>query len=61
MAGEGMLKIGRHVGQKKPGDGVYKPYNWLKNHRLSTISQLDRLVVIEKGNVVESGTHGRIG
>jgi ATP-binding cassette subfamily B multidrug efflux pump len=26
-------------------------------HRLSTIAQLDRLVVIEKGNVVESGTH----
>ena len=26
-------------------------------HRLSTIAQLDRLVVIEKGNLIESGTH----
>jgi ATP-binding cassette subfamily B multidrug efflux pump len=29
-------------------------------HRLSTIAQLDRLVVIEKGNVVESGTHEKL-
>ena len=26
-------------------------------HRLSTIAQLDRLIVIDKGNLVESGTH----
>ena len=29
-------------------------------HRLSTIAQLDRLVVIDKGSIVESGTHGEL-
>ena len=26
-------------------------------HRLSTIAQLDRLIVIDKGKLIESGTH----
>ena len=29
-------------------------------HRLSTIAQLDRLIVIDKGNLVESGTHNEL-
>ncbi len=29
-------------------------------HRLSTIAQLDRLVVIDQGDLVESGTHGEL-
>ena len=26
-------------------------------HRLSTIAEMDRLVVLDEGNIVESGTH----
>lgn len=29
-------------------------------HRLSTIAALDRLVVIERGNIVEQGTHAEL-
>ncbi len=29
-------------------------------HRLSTIAQLDRLVVMDKGRIVETGTHGEL-
>ncbi|BAN47455.1 ABC transporter ATP-binding protein [Metapseudomonas resinovorans] len=29
-------------------------------HRLSTIARMDRLVVLDKGHVVESGTHGQL-
>jgi len=29
-------------------------------HRLSTIAMLDRLVVIDEGQIVESGTHGEL-
>jgi ATP-binding cassette subfamily B multidrug efflux pump len=29
-------------------------------HRLSTIAALDRLVVIEQGNIVEQGTHAEL-
>jgi len=29
-------------------------------HRLSTIARMDRLVVLEQGRIVESGTHGEL-
>jgi ATP-binding cassette subfamily B multidrug efflux pump len=29
-------------------------------HRLSTIAQLDRLVVMEKGEIIENGTHDEL-
>lgn len=29
-------------------------------HRLSTIAQLDRIIVLEKGNVIEGGTHNEL-
>jgi ATP-binding cassette subfamily B multidrug efflux pump len=29
-------------------------------HRLSTIAQMDRLVVLERGRIVEQGTHGEL-
>jgi len=29
-------------------------------HRLSTIARLDRLVVMEKGMIVETGTHAEL-
>jgi ATP-binding cassette, subfamily B, multidrug efflux pump len=29
-------------------------------HRLSTIAQMDRLVVLERGHIVEQGTHGEL-
>ena len=29
-------------------------------HRLSTIAHLDRLVVMERGHIVEEGTHGEL-
>lgn len=29
-------------------------------HRLSTIAMLDRLVVLDEGQIVESGTHGEL-
>ncbi|MGJ7460131.1 hypothetical protein ACR80S_03250 [Halomonas sp. MA07-2] len=29
-------------------------------HRLSTIAMLDRLVVIDEGLIVETGTHGEL-
>jgi ATP-binding cassette subfamily B multidrug efflux pump len=29
-------------------------------HRLSTIARMDRLVVMDKGQVVETGTHGEL-
>ena len=29
-------------------------------HRLSTIAQLDRLVVIDAGNLIESGSHDEL-
>jgi ATP-binding cassette, subfamily B, multidrug efflux pump len=29
-------------------------------HRLSTIARMDRLVVIDQGRIVESGTHGQL-
>ncbi len=29
-------------------------------HRLSTLTQMDRLVVLDKGNIVETGTHGEL-
>jgi ATP-binding cassette, subfamily B, multidrug efflux pump len=29
-------------------------------HRLSTLTQMDRLIVLDKGNIVESGTHAEL-
>src|SRR4029077_7835862 len=29
-------------------------------HRLSTIAQMDRLVVLDRGRIVEQGTHGEL-
>ena len=29
-------------------------------HRLSTIAQMDRLLVLDKGQIVESGTHAEL-
>jgi ATP-binding cassette subfamily B multidrug efflux pump len=29
-------------------------------HRLSTIARLDRLVVLDKGRIVEEGTHAQL-
>merc|ERR1712098_799525 len=29
-------------------------------HRLSTIAQMDRLLVLDKGNIVEQGTHAEL-
>jgi ATP-binding cassette subfamily B multidrug efflux pump len=29
-------------------------------HRLSTIARMDRLVVLDKGRIVESGTHAQL-
>ena len=29
-------------------------------HRLSTLTQMDRLVVLDKGRIVETGTHGEL-
>ena len=29
-------------------------------HRLSTIAAMDRLVVIDKGQIIEQGTHGEL-
>jgi ABC-type multidrug transport system, ATPase and permease components len=29
-------------------------------HRLSTLTQMDRLVVLDKGDIVETGTHGEL-
>jgi len=29
-------------------------------HRLSTIARMDRLVVIDKGQVIETGTHAEL-
>ncbi|MER6695005.1 ABC transporter ATP-binding protein, partial [Streptomyces minutiscleroticus] len=29
-------------------------------HRLSTVAGMDRLVVLDQGNVVEQGTHGEL-
>ena len=29
-------------------------------HRLSTIARMDRLVVVERGKIVESGTHAEL-
>ena len=29
-------------------------------HRLSTIARMDRLVVVERGKIVESGTHDEL-
>jgi len=29
-------------------------------HRLSTIARMDRLVVLERGQIVEQGTHGEL-
>ena len=29
-------------------------------HRLSTIARLDRLVVLDEGNIVEQGTHAEL-
>ena len=29
-------------------------------HRLSTIARMDRLVVVDRGRIVEQGTHGEL-
>ncbi|MBC7209156.1 MAG: hypothetical protein H5U33_01295, partial [Pseudomonas sp.] len=29
-------------------------------HRLSTIARMDRLIVLDKGHIVESGSHAEI-
>jgi ATP-binding cassette subfamily B multidrug efflux pump len=29
-------------------------------HRLSTLTQMDRLVVLDKGRIIETGTHGEL-
>ena len=29
-------------------------------HRLSTIAQMDRLIVLDRGRIVEQGTHGEL-
>jgi ATP-binding cassette subfamily B multidrug efflux pump len=29
-------------------------------HRLSTIARMDRLVVLDRGRIVEQGTHGEL-
>jgi ATP-binding cassette subfamily B multidrug efflux pump len=29
-------------------------------HRLSTLTEMDRLIVLDKGRIIESGTHGEL-
>jgi ATP-binding cassette subfamily B protein len=38
----------------------YRPTTLIIAHRLSTVATVDRVIVLDEGRVVESGTHDRL-
>ena len=38
----------------------YRPTTLIIAHRLSTVATVDRVVVLDEGRIVESGTHERL-
>ena len=38
----------------------YRPTTLIIAHRLSTVAKVDRVVVLDEGRIVESGTHDQL-